>query len=79
MLPCVLVSLVPVIGQRSTHHRLDKLDAVVLRGIVGRCDHDTNPFAFQCSRPKSRDETNACEDRVEDIATAVSIRSRGWR
>jgi hypothetical protein len=40
---------------------------------VGRSDHDTNPFALQSSRSEGCDETNACENRVEDIAVAVSF------
>jgi hypothetical protein len=63
----------------STHHWLDKLDTVVLGRVVGCCDHNTDPFALQCSRSEGSDETNACEDRVKDIAAAVSFLLRGWR
>jgi len=41
---------------------------------VGRCDHDTDPFALQSSRSEGCDKTNACENRVEDIAGAVSFK-----
>jgi hypothetical protein len=46
---------------------------------VGRCDHDTDPFALQSSRSEGCDETNACENGVEDIAIVVSFEERGSR
>lgn len=46
---------------------------------MGGCDHDTNPFAFQSSRSEGCNETNACEDRVEDIAIVVRCEARGMR
>jgi hypothetical protein len=47
---------------------------------VGRCDHNTNPFALQSSRSEGCDETNACKDRVEDLTVAVrsELRGRKW-
>jgi len=36
-------------------------------------DHDTNPFAFERPRPQRRNETNASEDRIEDITAIVSV------
>lgn len=62
----------------STYQRLNKLHAVVLGRIVGSCDHYTDPFALQSARSEGGNETNACEDRVEDIAAAVSFKLRSW-
>lgn len=57
----------------STYQRLNELHAIVLRRVVGRCDHDADPFALQCPRSEGGDKTNACENRVQDIAAAVSF------
>lgn len=57
----------------STYQWLNELHTVVLGRVVGCCDHDTNPFSLQSSRSEGSDESNACEDRVKDIAAAVSL------
>jgi hypothetical protein len=36
------------------------------------CDHDTDPFSLQGARAKGSNETNAGEDRVENITASVS-------
>ena len=53
-------------------HGLNELDAVVLWGVVRRRDHDTDPFSLEGARAKGGNETNAGEDRVENVAAAVS-------
>jgi hypothetical protein len=53
-------------------HGLNELDTVVLWWVVRRCDHDTDPFSLQGARTKGSNETNAGEDRVEDITASVS-------
>jgi hypothetical protein len=35
-------------------------------------DHDSDPFSLECSGPQSSNETNTGQDRVENIAMAVS-------
>jgi hypothetical protein len=71
MSPWPFVSLIAVF-QLSTYHRLHQLDAIVLWGVVRRRDHNADVFAVQLARPQSCNETNAGQDRIEDIAAAIS-------
>jgi len=57
----------------AAYHWLHELDTVVLRRVVRRCDHDTNPFSPQCPRSKGCNKADTGQDGVEDIATAVSF------
>jgi hypothetical protein len=63
----------------QTYHWLDQLDTIVLWGVVRCRDHNADVFAVQLARPQSCNEADSGQDRVENIAAAVScglLRSR---
>ena len=55
------------------YHWFNELHAIVLRRVVRSGDHDTNPFTLERPRPERCNETNASEDRIEDITAIVSV------
>ena len=63
----------PLLLQHVTQ-RFNKLDAVILGWVVRGGDHDADPFALERARAEGGDEADAREDRVEDVATVVSVR-----
>jgi hypothetical protein len=56
----------------GTYHRLDQLDAVVLWWVVRGRDHEPDPSALQRPRPQRCNEADPCQNRIEDVAAAVS-------
>ena len=59
--------------EKEMYHWFDELHTIVLRRIVRSGDHDTNPFTLERPRPERCNETNASEDRIEDITAIVSV------
>jgi hypothetical protein len=72
--PVAKLAHVTIPSTKRTHKWLHQLHTVVLRGVVRRRDHHPDPLPLQRARPKRCDETNACQDRVEDVAVIVSSR-----
>jgi hypothetical protein len=66
------LALCDSVQESEAHHWLNELHSIVLGRIVRGCDHDSNPFSLECPGSKSSDETNAGQDRVENLAMTVS-------
>lgn len=50
-----------------TYHRINQLDTIVLRGIVTRSHHNTNPLAAELFRSQTCEKTHSENDRVEKV------------
>ena len=55
----------------ETHQRLHELYTIVLGRVVGRGNHDSDPFSFQGTRAEGSDETDTGQDRVEHLTEWV--------
>lgn len=54
-------------GQLFTHHGVNQLDTVVLRGVVARGHHNTNPLSTELLRTQTGKKTHGKNDSVEQV------------
>lgn len=51
----------------STHHRVNQLDTIVLRGVVTGSNHNTNPLSTELLRSKACKQAHCKNNRVEKV------------
>lgn len=56
---------------RFTHHRVHKLNAVILGRVVARGDHDTNGLAVELPRAEGSQQANTVYDGIQQVAAAA--------
>lgn len=61
-----------------THHRVNQLHSIVLRGVVTGSHHDTNPLSAKLLRPQTRKQTDSENNSVEEV-TARTVVSKSGR
>lgn len=58
-------------SQFSTHHRVNKLNSIVLRRVVTRSHHDTNPLSAELLRPQTSEQTDGENNGIEEITAGA--------
>lgn len=50
-----------------THHRVNQLDTIVLRGVVASSNHNSNPLSAKLLRPQACKQAHCKNNGVEEV------------
>lgn len=61
------------LSNSKTHHRVNQLDTIVVRGIVTGRDHNTNPLSTELLGPESCKQSHCEHHCIEKVPVGMDI------